>query len=64
MGRSIEPIIVTLKHVLDFAPETATELILRTEYQEEIELAIPDDPDEIAMHRDRALELLAWRAHG
>ncbi|HXB74753.1 MAG TPA: hypothetical protein VNY05_41345 [Candidatus Acidoferrales bacterium] len=58
---STEAIIAILKHLLDFAPKTANDRILREEYEEQIELANPDDPDEIAMHRDRALELLAWR---
>ena len=54
----LEEFTTLLKALLDLAPAKATALILRDDYAEQIEV---EDPDEIAMHRDRALELLAWR---
>jgi hypothetical protein len=54
-----EELIAFLRTVLEISPAKANALILRDDYEEQIEIA---DPDEVAMHRDRALELLAWRS--
>jgi hypothetical protein len=47
-----------LNTVLAISPSKATALILRDDYEEQIDVS---DPDEVIAHRDRALELLAWR---
>ena len=55
----LEELMAFLKTVLELSPAKANALILRDDFEEQIEIA---DPDEVAMHRDRALELLAWRS--
>jgi len=54
----LEEIMSFLKAVLEVSPSKATALILRDDYEEQIDVS---DPDEVLAHRDRALELLAWR---
>jgi hypothetical protein len=54
----VEEIMSFLNNVLEVSPAKATALILRDDYEEQIDVA---DPDEVVVHRDRALELLAWR---
>jgi hypothetical protein len=54
----VDELIAFLKTLLELSPAKANALILRDDYEEQIEIT---DPDDVAMHRDRALELLAWR---
>lgn len=44
--------------MLEVSPAKATALVLRDEYEEQIDVT---DTDEVIAHRDRALELPAWR---
>lgn len=55
----IEEIMRFLTNVLDVSPSKATALIIRDDYEEQIDVT---DPDDIDAHRYRALELLAWRS--
>jgi hypothetical protein len=54
----VEEIISFLNTVLDVSASRATALVLRDDYAEQIDVS---DPDDVIAHRDRALELLAWR---